>query len=55
MTERCFLCGRPMKEVEGLLYKLCTNPKCCRSKPLNPPKVSTEEDETTKEGKAVNA
>ena len=41
--ERCLLCNRPMKEAEGLLYKLCTNPKCPCSKPLNPPKKAEEQ------------
>lgn len=36
--KKCFFCGRPMKKVEGLLYDLCTNPKCPRSKPLPKPK-----------------
>lgn len=37
MTSKCFLCGRPMKKEEGLLYDLCTNPKCPRSQPLPTP------------------
>lgn len=45
MNERCFLCGRKMQEVEGLLYKLCTNHKCIRHQPLNPPKPVTKEEE----------
>lgn len=41
---RCFLCGRKMKKVDGLLYELCSNVKCPRSKPLNPPtKVDKKE------------
>lgn len=35
--KKCFLCGRPMKKQEDLLYELCTNPKCPRSKPLPMP------------------
>jgi hypothetical protein len=41
--EKCFFCGRPMKKVEGLLYDLCTNPKCPRSKPLPKPKDNKAE------------
>lgn len=45
MAEKnCFLCGRPMKSQEGLLYDLCTNSKCPRSKPLAAP---TSHDEGT--------
>lgn len=46
--KKCFLCGRPMKSQEGLLYALCTNPKCPRSKPLPTPEESEEpaEDKT---------
>lgn len=40
--EKCFFCGRKMKKVEGLLYDLCTNPKCPRSKPLPKPKDTAE-------------
>lgn len=40
--KKCFLCGRPMKSQKGLLYELCTNPKCPRSQPLSTP---TEKDE----------
>lgn len=43
MATKCFLCGRPMKKQEGLLYDLCTNPKCPRSKPLPAPKEDTGE------------
>lgn len=42
---KCFLCGRPMKLQDGLLYELCTNPKCPRSKPLPMPT-----DKNKKEG-----
>lgn len=44
--KKCFLCGRPMKKQEGLLYELCTNPKCPRSQPLSAPEVKPEEQET---------
>lgn len=40
---KCFLCGRPMKKQEGLLYELCTNPKCPRSQPLPTPTGSKKE------------
>lgn len=45
-TKKCFLCGRPMKVQEGLLYELCTNPKCPRSKPLPAPEGKPEQEET---------
>ncbi|MDN0047517.1 hypothetical protein QVN49_10935 [Megasphaera hexanoica] len=45
-TKKCFLCGRPMKQQEGLLYDLCTNPKCPRSKPLPAPEGKPEQEET---------
>lgn len=45
MANKCFLCGRLMKSQEGLLYELCTNPKCPRSKPLPAPEDKTEQDE----------
>lgn len=45
---RCFLCGRKMVKKEGLLYDLCSNPKCPRSKPLNPPKESEQENDKKK-------
>lgn len=48
MADRCFLCGRKMKKVDGLLYELCSNAKCPRSKPLNPPQ---EKANSTKEVK----
>ena len=35
---RCFLCRRPMVKKDGILYELCSNPKCPRSQPLDPPK-----------------
>lgn len=35
--KKCFLCGRQMEKREGVLYELCTNPKCPRSKPLPTP------------------
>lgn len=46
--KKCFLCGRLMKPQEGLLYDLCTNPKCPRSQPLSAPAESEEpaEDKT---------
>lgn len=46
--KKCFLCGRPMKSQEGLLYELCTNPKCPRAKPLPTPVEDEEvvEDKT---------
>lgn len=44
MANRCFLCGRSMKQQEGLLYELCTNPKCVRSKPLPTPKEELKDD-----------
>lgn len=47
--KKCFLCGRPMKAQEGLLYDLCTNPKCPRSKPLSAPEENKRESE-----KAIN-
>lgn len=47
--KKCFLCGRPMKTQEGLLYALCTNPKCPRSKPLSVP-----EENKVKSEKAAN-
>lgn len=45
-TKKCFLCGRPMKQQEGLLYELCTNPECPRSQPLPEPNSATEGDKT---------
>lgn len=42
---KCFLCGRPMKKQEGLLYDLCTNPNCPRSQPLPAPAESKENAE----------
>ncbi len=44
--KKCFLCGRLMKPQEGLLYDLCTNPKCPRSKPLPTPTNNTEQKGT---------
>lgn len=44
MANRCFLCGRPMIKKDGLLYELCTNPKCVRSKPLPTPKEELKDD-----------
>lgn len=44
-TKKCFLCGRPMKKQEGLLYELCTNPKCPRSQPLPEPTESKKEEQ----------
>lgn len=44
---KCFLCGRPMEKKEGLLYELCTNTKCPRSKPLPTP-AETEKSEEDK-------
>ena len=46
MANRCFLCGRKMIKKDGLLYELCSNPKCIRSKPLNPPKDNKANSET---------
>lgn len=43
--DRCFLCGRPMKKQDGLLYELCTNPKCVRSKPLPAPKQTPKTED----------
>lgn len=43
-TKKCFLCGRPMKQQEGLLYELCTNPDCPRSKPLPEPNSADKND-----------
>lgn len=43
--KKCFLCGRPMKSQEGILYELCTNPKCPRYKPLPAPAESKENAE----------
>lgn len=40
--ERCFLCHKKMDTG------LCTNPKCVRSKPLEPKKLENKE---AKEGK----
>lgn len=45
MAAKMFLCGRLMKPQDGLLYKLCTNPQCLRSKLLSTP----EEDKKTTE------
>lgn len=47
ISNRCFLCGRKMVAVEGLLYELCSNKKCPRSKPLNPPKEQNPDDTST--------
>ena len=46
MANKCFLCGRPMKKQEGLLYDLCMNPNCPRSKPLPTP-VDEDKQEGT--------
>lgn len=43
--KKCFLCGRPMKQQEGLLYELCTNPKCPRSQPLPAPQEEPADEE----------
>ena len=43
MANKCFLCGRPMKQQEGLLYELCINPKCPRSQPLPAPEGNKAE------------
>lgn len=42
--ERCFLCHKEMDAKT----RLCANPKCVRSKPLNPKKLENKE---AKEGK----
>lgn len=44
--KKCFLCGRPMKQQEGILYELCTNPKCPRSKPLPVPTDKNKQEGT---------
>ena len=39
---RCFLCHKKMDSKTGL----CTNPKCVRSKPLEPKEDSEEKKDT---------
>ncbi len=36
MAVKCWICGRDEKDG------LCTNPKCCRSKPVVPKKKKAE-------------
>lgn len=45
MANRCFLCRRPMVKKDGIAYELCSNTKCPRSKPLDPPKENNQEKE----------
>lgn len=35
--ELCFICGREMVEIEGKLYKICSNVKCVRHEALQEP------------------
>lgn len=42
--ERCFICRKKMDEKTGL----CTNPKCVRSKPLEPKKLENKEAKESK-------
>lgn len=51
--ELCFICCREMVEVEGKLYKICSNEKCVRHEALQD-QVETTNTEVTADGGRTN-